>query len=318
MGDDDGPRGGGQNSSAIVPGPLERETTAGSRPRLISVVIPVLDGEAHIGEQLEALAAQTYDGPWELVVADNGCTDGTIAVVESWSDRIPALRVADARRMRGINHARNAGTGAARGDFLAFCDADDVVGPGWLSALAAAAPGNDLVGGRNEWDALNDPTVIAWRPSGPMTELMRDHGFLPYTPGGNMGVWASVAHELGWDESYRFGGSDQEFAWRAQLRGYRVAFAPDALVQLRFRGSISETARQSYRYGRAGARLHRSFRDAGIPRPDNRGALRRWRQLATEVPDLWGTRERRGKWVRRAAFRTGRLVGSVRARTLVL
>ena len=50
-----------------------------------------------------------------------------------------------------------------------------------------------------------------------------------------MGVWASVARELGWDEDYRFGSSDQDFAWRAQLGGYRLAFAPDALVHLRFR-----------------------------------------------------------------------------------
>jgi glycosyltransferase involved in cell wall biosynthesis len=282
------------------------------------VVIPVRNGEAHLGDQLDALAAQTYEGDWEVVVADNGCTDRTVEVAHRDRPGIPSLRIADARAKRGINHARNAGAAAARGDFLVFCDGDDVVTPGWLEAMARAAPGADLIGGRNEWDELNPPEVIAWRPSQPMTELMRGHGFLPYTAGGNMGIWASVAHELGWDESYRFGSSDQEFAWRAQLGGYRIGFAPDAVIQLRFRHSIRETARQHFRYGASGAHLHRSFRHAGIPKHDNRDALRRWWKLVKTSPDLFGPRERRGNWIRQASFRAGRLLGSVRARALVL
>jgi glycosyltransferase involved in cell wall biosynthesis len=285
---------------------------------MISVVIPVLNGEPHLEDQLEALAGQTYSGRWEVVIADNGCTDGTLAIARRERPGLPEVRIADATARRGINHARNAGAAAAGGDFLAFCDADDVVSPGWLDALASAASGADLVGGRNEWSELNEPEVIAWRPSSPMTELMRGHDFLPYTAGGNMGVWADTARELRWDEGYRFGGSDQEFAWRAQLGGYEVAFAPDALVQLRFRRSIRATARQFYRYGVSGAQLHRAFRHAGIPRHDNRDALRRWWRLVRSVPDLWGPRNRRGYWVRVAAFRWGRLVGSLRARALVL
>jgi len=287
-------------------------------PRLVSVVIPVLNGEAHIGAQLAALAGQTYAGAWEVVVVDNGCSDRTLEVAARWEGRLPGLRVADATTRRGLSHARNVGAASAAGDFLAFCDADDAATPGWLDALVRASSGADLVGGRNRWDELNDPAVVAWRPPGAMTELMRDHGFLPYASGGNLGVWTTVARAVGWDERFRFGSSDQIFAWRAQLDGYRLVFAPEAVMQLRFKPTIAATARQFYRYGLSGAKAHRTFRDAGIPPPDNRDALRRWRRLATRLPDLWRSRERRGDWVRQASFRTGRLVGSVRARTLVL
>src|SRR5215211_6374789 len=167
---------------------LGPSTRPGSPPELISVVIPVLNGEDHVGEQLAALASQIYSGPWELVVVDNGCSDRTIEIVRSSADMLPELRIADARARRGLSHARNAGAAWARGDFLAYCDADDVVSAGWLKAMAEAAPHSDLVGGRNEWQELNDPTVIAWRPSRPMTDLMGDHGFLRYAPGGNLGV----------------------------------------------------------------------------------------------------------------------------------
>jgi glycosyltransferase involved in cell wall biosynthesis len=287
-------------------------------PQLISVILPVLNGEAHIGAQLAALARQTHPGDWELVVADNGCTDRTLEVVEAWRARLPAVTVADARARRGLNRARNAGMVAARGDFVAFCDSDDVAAPGWLEALAKAAPGADIVGGRNEWELLNDPAVIAWRPSQPMTELMRDHGFLPYVSGGNLGAWSDVARQIGWDERFVFGSSDHVFAWRAQLAGFSVAFVPEALMHLRFRRSMRAMASQFYRYGRSGPELHKAFRPMGIPPADNRGALEQWRRLAVELPQLWESRERRGNWVRRAAFRSGRVVGSLRARALVL
>jgi glycosyltransferase involved in cell wall biosynthesis len=287
-------------------------------PELISVIVPVLNGEDHVAEQLAALASQTYAGAWELVVVDNGCTDRTIEIVRDRAGGLPGMRIADARANRGLSHARNAGAAAARGDFLAFCDADDVATPGWLAAMAEAARHADLVGGRNEWETLNDPVVVAWRSTAPMTELMRDHGFMSYASGGNLGVWSTVAREIGWDEQFTFGSSDMVFAWRAQLAGHRLTFAPDALMQLRFRSSIVATARQHYRYGLSGPRLHRAFRGAGIPKPDNRDALKRWRRLLVQIPDLWSSRERRGGWIRIAAFRMGRLVGSVRSRALVL
>jgi glycosyltransferase involved in cell wall biosynthesis len=251
------------------------------------------------------------------VIADNGCTDGTLDVVDRWADRLPAVRVVDARDRRGINRARNAGTAAARGDFLAFCDADDVAAPGWLAAMASAADGADIVGGRLEWETLNAPIVLAWRYQEPMTELM-DDGFLSYAPGGNLGVWTAIAREIGWDEQFTYGSSDHGFAWNAQLAGYRLAYVPEALMQQRFRGTIRDMAVQQYRYGRSTPRLYRAFRDTGMPPPDNREALWAWSRLIVRIPDLWRSREARGDWIRSASYRTGRAAGSIRSRVLFL
>src|SRR4051794_16576472 len=120
---------------AAAPLPPERATRAA--PRLLTVVLPVRDAEAYLAEQLAALGRQTYTGEWEVVVVDNGCTDGTLAVVDAWRARLPDVRVVAAPR-RGLNRARNAGAAAARGELLAFCDADDVVCDGWLTALVDA------------------------------------------------------------------------------------------------------------------------------------------------------------------------------------
>ncbi|MFA7097562.1 MAG: glycosyltransferase, partial [Gammaproteobacteria bacterium] len=65
-------------------------------PVKLSVIIPCLNAERTIGEQLAALAGQRWPERWEVIVADNGSTDGTLAVVRSFADRLPGLRVVDA------------------------------------------------------------------------------------------------------------------------------------------------------------------------------------------------------------------------------
>lgn len=286
-------------------------------PELVSVVIAMRDEGRWIAEQLEALASQRYSGEWEVVVADNGSTDDGPAIARSFAGRLPGLRVIDASARRGTSHARNAGARAASGDLLLYCDGDDVVQPGWIDALVAAAGDADFVGGRLRWDLLNDPVVQATHPIGEMTGLEPTHGFLPYAPGCNLAIWADVAREVAWDERFRYGSSDEEFGWRVQLAGHRLAFAPEAVVQQRLRTTVPEMLRQQFRFGASGPYLFRRFKGWGVPRPDNAAALRRWVWLAAHVHHLARSPGRRW-WLRRAAFRAGRLAGSVRHRTLCL
>jgi hypothetical protein len=131
-------------------------------------------------------------------------------------------------------------------------------------------------------------------------------------------VWTSVVRDVGWDERFTFGSSDHAFTWLAQIRGYRLEFAADAVMHQRFRTSMLGMARQHYRYGKSGPHLYKAFRDLGIPPPDNREALRRWRRLVASLPTACRSREVRGDSVRLASFRLGRLVGSIRARVLCL
>lgn len=282
-------------------------------PRLVSVVVPVRNGEAHLGEQLAALAAQTYRAPWELVLVDNGCTDGTLEIVRRWAPALPAVQVVDARRRRGLNHARNAGAAAANGDVLAFCDADDVVARGWLAALAAAAADADVVVGALDIERLNG--ALAGSPE-PMIPIR--HRFLPAFPGGNCAVWSSTARSLGWDEEFRYGSSDIEFAWRAKLAGYRIATAPDALVHVRHRAQLAPVALQWFRYGMSAPLLYRKFRSAGMPRTSLGAWARTWGWLLRQGGRAATSPRVRRRWVKLAARSVGSLAGSVRYRVLFL
>ncbi len=283
-------------------------------PSFISVIIPVLNQARFLGTQLEALSRQTYRGRWEVIVVDGGSTDGSLDALTRW-DRVD-VSVSAVRTRRGLNHQRNVGGQTARGDFLAFCDADDEADEGWLDALARAAGNADVLGGAHELERLNPPRIRAWRNDVVPEDLVLKHDFLPAIPGGNCGIWRDVALAIGWDEQFGFGSSDIEFSWRAQLHSYQLAFVPDAVMHIRWRETLRGLAYQSFRYGHSGARLYRVFRDHGMSRTPREEWLHEWSWLIRHRDHLRRGEAERAKWIRVAAFRVGRLVGSLGARVV--
>ena len=92
---------------------------------------------------MSALAEQQYDGNWELVFVDDGSTDSSVSIAESWSDRLPMRIVptSESGDPVGLASARNIGGHAARGELLLFCDDDDVADEGWIAAFARRGTG---------------------------------------------------------------------------------------------------------------------------------------------------------------------------------
>lgn len=106
-------------------------TRKGPEPRqpLVSVIIPAYNAERYLAGTVEAVLSQTY-GPIELIVVDDGSTDGTAVLLASYAaqGRLRAL----SQRNAGPATARNRGIAAARGEYLHFLDADDLPLPDFL------------------------------------------------------------------------------------------------------------------------------------------------------------------------------------------
>jgi glycosyltransferase involved in cell wall biosynthesis len=278
-----------------------------NNPPLISVVVPVRNGMPWVQHQLQALSSQESSAEWEVIVADNGSDDGTSSFVEQWSGRDPRFHLVDASAGQGAAAARNTAVSSARGKLLAFCDADDVVRPGWLSSLCASLTDADLVAGVFDFGTLQGSSS-----SHPVPAATRQLGFLPFGLTANLAVRREVFEAVhGFCEALS-PEEDVDLCWRLQLAGFRFTVAIDAVVEKRERTAGLSTFRAAWAYGQCGPRLYVRYRSEGMRR-DLHGAAKAWIWLAIALPGLV-RQARRRQWVRTFAIRSGRLAGSVRLR----
>lgn len=233
---------------------------------LVSVIIAVHNGVPHLDWQLQALAAQDYKGEFEVIVSDNGSSDGTRGYLEALTPSFP-FRWVDSSGIRGAAHARNVGIDAARGDLLAVLDHDDVADPHWLSAITHAAEKFDAVGGSIELTTLNSTEVATWRRM-PPPEKRFETFYLPYAQGNNFALWRTVVNKIGYyDEELIGGGEDVDYSWRIQEAGLTLGHVPDAVVAYRLRPTMHASFRQGTNYGRTSCQVVRKHEHMGCPNP---------------------------------------------------
>jgi GT2 family glycosyltransferase len=278
----------------------------------LSVVLPCFNGADHLREQLDALAAQDWTLPFEVIVADNGSSDGSRDLALAYRDRI-AVRVVDASDRQGRHHACNVGARAARAASIVFVDADDVVAPNYLSAMAAALRDHSVVAARLDHKSL-DAEWMDGVGSAVQTKGLQDaFAFLPHGAGCSLGFQRAVFERIGGFREHATYCEDVDISWRAQLAGYAIAFVPDALVHYRSRTNVKEMYQQHRKYGRAQAILYRDFRASGMPRRSAAAVRADWSMIVKSLPRL-RSHAQTARWARRAGRCIGRLEGSARLR----
>ena len=286
----------------------------------LSVVIPCLNGAATLGVQLDALARQTWSEPWEVLLVDNGSTDGSAEVALGYRDRLPSVRVVDASARAGTAFALNEGVRAAAADAVAFCDADDEVADGWVAALGEALRKHDFVSCRHDPVKLNDPWVVETREAAFATGLPT-LWFPPYTThagSGAMGLRRAVHQAVGgFDESMPclF---DTDFSIKAQLAGFELVYVPEAVVHYRYRSTLGGIFDQARRYAEQMARIQRRYRRPGERVPGQRTwIVEGWRPLLATLPRI-GRRAGRARLAWHLGWQLGRYAGSIRYRVLAV
>lgn len=244
-------------------------------------MIPVRNGASVIGEQLAALSEQRADLEWEVVVADNGSTDDTRAVVEACRQRLGVpLTIVDASAARGAGGARNMGIAAARGDVVAFCDSDDRVSSGWVQAAWEATRRHDLVGGLNRrLVEPQDPAAEILNPG--CLKGVRYRAVLTCNAAARRSALQSVG---GFDESLPpYGCEDVELSMRVADAGFSVGEAPDMVVYFRETTGVRRLLRKVYLSGKAEAVVWRRHRLDYPEIPRTVGAA--WRRVVNGPVD---------------------------------
>ncbi|MFD6163550.1 glycosyltransferase [Oerskovia sp. NPDC060287] len=243
------------------------------RPEL-SVIIPAYDAESTLGVQLDALLAQRPAWPWEVIVSDNGPSDGTRRLVQERAARMPELRLVDASARRGPSAARNIAVGQARAAALAFCDADDMVADGWVEAVHRALGEHEFVAGPFEGARLNSDlkSSVTWTAQTDRLTVKPGLEQFVTAGSGNMGVRKAVFDEVGGFFEGARTAEDDDFCIRVQLAGHDLVFVPDIVLHVRRRDGLRNVARQSFAYGAGERWLSRRYSlllgDASAPVQD--------------------------------------------------
>ncbi|MGN1095128.1 MAG: glycosyltransferase family 2 protein, partial [Eubacteriales bacterium] len=102
----------------------------------ISVIVPFFNGEKTLDRCIESILAQTYTN-FELIMVDDGSTDGSCAVVEKYAQKDKRIKLVN-KAHAGVSAARNLGLDIADGDFIQFIDADDYVEPEMFETMLNA------------------------------------------------------------------------------------------------------------------------------------------------------------------------------------
>lgn len=210
--------------------------------RSVGIITPARNAAAFVEAAIHSVLRQSFTD-WELLVVDDGSTDGTGDRVRRFSDvRIRLI----AGSGRGLARALNLALASATGRSLAFLDADDVWQPRYLEQLVGVLeerPEVDLAFAASEWIGASGGRIgrstVAWQGALSYTQLFEEYKMVTRSA---FLVRTAVARRLNGFDAALSAGSDHDFCLRvARLRPGNCYGMKDALVQYRRRpGQITE------------------------------------------------------------------------------
>jgi glycosyltransferase involved in cell wall biosynthesis len=203
----------------------------------VTIVVPTRNRARLLGDALASLLVQDYPRDrYEIVVVDDGSTDGTAEVVLRSAKRAGPPKVGLIRQPhRAVDAARNRGVAAAAGSLIAFLDDDEVAPTGWLSTLIHAAhryPEADCFGGpyRLRFEGRTPRLCSACVPLEGAVDRGEEERLVDWVDGGNMMIRPrAFEHVGGFDESMLHYGAI-EWMDRFVRAGGRIVYLPDAWI----------------------------------------------------------------------------------------
>lgn len=205
-------------------------------PDLLSVIIPTFNAEAYLAETLASVLRQNW-APLEILVVDDGSSDRSIAVAESFGSRIRII----ACPHRGLAATRNSGITAARGEFLLHLDADDLLTPDSISVrmeALLAEPELDMVVGKLE--CFVSPEIPAEASARYVLPPEPQPGHLP----GAAIIRASTFVKFGLLNEDFVVNADLDWSVRVKDEGAHIRHLDEVVVKRRIHGNNLTIARK--------------------------------------------------------------------------
>lgn len=225
---------------------------------LVSIIIPHYDERELLQECLEAFEDREYE-PIELIVVDNGSSDGSRQMVR---ENFPEVKLVEVPEDASFGRVNNAGLEAAAGDFLCFTfNNDEVIEPGWIRKIVDVLRDNPDIGiasglrlRYDQRDIVDSAGVVynafgkQSRYAGKLHEKLSNQKLRSVDFVEVPVFRRELLEEVGYvDEAYGHYAEDADFCLRAKQRGYEVVTVLDAITYHR-RGATTKRSRESFYY----------------------------------------------------------------------
>ena len=229
----------------------------------VSIIVPVYNGEKIIGECIESLLNQTYPkDKYEIIIVDNNSKDRTAEIIKKY----PVKYLLE-DKIQSSYAARNKGVKHAKGEILAFTDADCIVSPQWLENGINEFLKDDrigCVGGKS----------LSYQPSNQVEEFLLKKGGIgaingpltsypiPFFPTLNVFYKKEVFKKIGLFDTTFYSGGDVDFCWRMQFfTDFKLAFAPEAIIYHKERANFKGLFKQRKWYAKGRVLLYKKHQD---------------------------------------------------------
>ncbi len=219
------------------------------------MIIPAYNAAATLAACLAALDIQETTTPFEVIVVDDGSTDGT-AVLAAASAKVVAHE-----QKRGAAAARNSGLHVARGEFICFTDADCEPRPDWIDQVLLPLADPQITGCKGVY-ATRQPQLVArfvqieYEDKYDLLRTQERINFIDTYSAAYRRAVLLANH--GFDEQIFFV-EDQELSFRLAARGYQMVFQPDAVVYHRHSDNLPAYFRKKFHIGYWKAQVLRRF-----------------------------------------------------------
>lgn len=221
---------------------------------LVSIVVPSYNRLDILPRCLEAIARQTLRD-FEIIIVDDGSSDGTPEFLAQFESRHPDLRFrwfVNERNM-GSNKSRNRGIREARGEFVAFLDSDSISPPNWLERITRGFVSERVAAVTGIVE--NPPPSNIYELAYKGTSRVHSAPFADRLVGGNMCIRRHLLEEYPLDEDLTYGCDEEGVYMRLREAGYEQRLVPDAVVRHEHYFGRRSFFRHAYRGGRAAAWL---------------------------------------------------------------
>ncbi|MBD2437080.1 glycosyltransferase [Nostoc sp. FACHB-110] len=237
-------------------------TTVHSFLPMVSVVVPIYNGELDLPALINCLSSQTYPKDRvEYLLVDNNSSDRTLTLIQEAAANSPiTIKPLSENKIQSSYAARNTGIRAAQGEIIAFTDADCHPQPQWLELLIQPFVSTDVVIVAGEITALPGNTLLEQYAEMHQTLSQQHtlaHPFGAYGQTANLAIRRLGLEKAGLFRPYLTTGGDADICWRILQQNIgRLEFAPQAIVQHHHRTTLKEFQSQWRRYGRSNRYLH--------------------------------------------------------------